>query len=133
MFSYFYNATAASPYNSDKATCRNDFSTAQFFLVSAVELYVAIVYLINKSFIPYRKWRIHQLEKLAWKPPHIEEEIAKILFNEKLPISDLLHEKQGILVQIMNDIKPMLIREGVDAQRLGDDLWRYEPIYLPSI
>jgi hypothetical protein len=133
MFSYFYNATAASPYNSDKAIHRNDFSTAQLFLANAVELYTAVIYLINKSFIPYRKWRMHQLEKLPWKPHDFTERIANVLFSEASPRKENLHQRQKILVQIMNEIKPALIQEGVDPRKLGDDIWRYEPKYLPSI
>lgn len=133
MFSYFYHATAASPYNSGRAIYRNELSTAQLFLVNAVELYTAIVYLINKSFIPYRKWRIHQMERLPLKPHDFAKRIANVLFSEGPPTREILHEKQGTLVQIMNEIKPMLIREGIDPQKLGDDLWRYEPKYLPSI
>jgi len=133
LFSYFYHATAASPYNSDKAICRNEFSTAQLFLVNAAELYTAIVYLINKSFIPYRKWRIHQIEKLSWKPHNLVERITNVLFSEGSPTREILREKQETLVQIMNEIKPKLIEEGVAPQKLGDDLWRYEPQYLSSI
>lgn len=133
MFSYFYHATAASPYNSDRAIHRQEYPTAQLFLTHAVELYTALLYLINKSFIPYRKWRIRLIEKLPRKPDNFVKSITKVLFSEEPATKETLHEKQAIITQIMNEIRPMLIQGGVDPRKLGNDLWRYEPKYLPSI
>jgi hypothetical protein len=133
MFSYFYHATAASPYNSDKAIQRGDYQTAQLFLTYAIELYTALLYLINRSFIPYRKWRIYQLTGLSKKPSDYEEKISKVLFPEGSLRKEILRANQSIVIGIMSDINSMLLQEGIDSRKLGDDLWRYEPKYLPLI
>lgn len=133
MFSYFYHATAASPYNSDRAIHRHDYLAAQLFLANAAELYTALLYLANRSFIPYRKWRIHQLNTLPRKPDAYVHKISKVLFGEGSHTEEELHEKQAIIIQIMNEVKAMIIKEGVDPRKLADDIWRYEPKYLTSI
>jgi len=133
MFSYFYHATAASPYNSDRAIKRQDYSTAQLFMINAMELYTALLFLINKSFIPYRKWRIRQLALLQRKPSEYKQRILKVIFNKGSHSEEMLLNKQSIVIGIMNEIKSMLLEEGVDPRKLGDDLWRYEPRYMPSI
>jgi len=133
MFSYFYHATAASPYNSDRAIHRHDYLTAQLFLANAAELYTALLYLANKSFIPYRKWRIRQLDTLPRKADGYIQKISKVLFGEGSPKKEGLREKQAIIMQMMNEVRAILIQEGVDPRKLADDLWRYELKYLPSI
>lgn len=133
MFSYFFYATGASPYNSEKAILRKDYVTAQMFLTNAVELYTSLLYLINRSFIPYRKWRINQLDKLLRKPDNYVKKISKVLFDEKPPSKETLTAKQAIVMQIMEETRLMLLQEGMDSRKIADDLWRFEPKYIPSI
>ncbi|MGQ9506362.1 MAG: DUF4037 domain-containing protein [Candidatus Bathycorpusculaceae bacterium] len=63
MFSYFFYGWAEAPYNFEKASHRKDPLTAQFCLNNAVEIFTALLFIINHSFVPYRKWRLHQLKK----------------------------------------------------------------------
>jgi hypothetical protein len=32
-----------------------------------------------------------------------------------------------------NEIKYVLMQEGVDPRKIGDDVWKYQPIYRPAV
>jgi hypothetical protein len=93
----------------------------------------ALLHLVNKPFIPYRKWRIRQLVALPRKPERYAEKISEVLFGQEPRTEEGLQKKQSIMMGVMNDVRAVLLQEGVESRKLVDDLWRYESKYLPSI
>jgi predicted nucleotidyltransferase len=65
LFQYWYFATGNAPYDSGKALQRKDFITAQLYLTQAMEYYTALIFILNEHFVPYRKWRFKEFDKLT--------------------------------------------------------------------
>ncbi|MEM3695952.1 MAG: DUF4037 domain-containing protein [Candidatus Bathyarchaeia archaeon] len=132
MFSYFFYGWAEAPYNFEKALYGKDPLTAQLCLSNAVEIFTALLFIINRCFVPYRKWRMRQLQKIAKKPANYEYRIKQLIQTKNFSKQsfDLKHK---IIDDLVNEIKEMLIQEGVPAEKIGENMWRYEPKYKPSI
>lgn len=132
MFSYFFYGWAEAPYNFEKALQRNDPLTAQLCLNNAIEIFTALLFIVNNSFVPYRKWRLHELTKLVNKPSKYEERIKQLIRTDNFS-RGTFNLKHKIIHHVVNELKKMLIQEGVPAEKIGNDMWRHEPKYEPSL
>ncbi len=56
---------------------------------------MALIFILNRSFVPYRKWRPRDFAKLTYKPPKFEGKLRKILTTVKWT-GDEFENKQGI-------------------------------------
>ncbi|MEM3641068.1 MAG: hypothetical protein QXH37_04010 [Candidatus Bathyarchaeia archaeon] len=72
------------------------------------------------------------MQKIAKKPANYEYRIKQLIQTKNFSKQsfDLKHK---IIDDLVNEIKEMLIQEGVPAEKIGENMWRYEPKYKPSI
>lgn len=131
LFLYWYLATANAPYDSGKAIQRGDLVTAQLHLVQAMEYYTSLVFILNKSFVPYRKWRLKELSKLAYKPRNYEENLRKILTVQKWSRKKL-ESKQDIVNELTKNLESKLLEAGVPKAKLKDP-WKFKISYVPRV
>jgi len=131
LFLYWYFATANAPYDSGKAIQRGDLLTAQLHLVQAMEYYTSLLFILNKSFVPYRKWRLKELSKLAYKPQGYEENLRKILTVQKWSQKEL-ESKQNIVNELTKNLENKLLEAGVPKTKLKDP-WKFKINYVPRV
>jgi hypothetical protein len=132
MFAYFYYGWAEAPYNFEKALLRKDPITAQLCLTNAVEIYTALLFIINHNFVPYRKWRLRELQKLEKKPEKYEEKVKQLIQTNSFS-NEAFNLKRKKVHEIVDKLREMLIQEGVPSEKVGNDMWKYEPKYQPSL
>ncbi|MEM3579816.1 MAG: DUF4037 domain-containing protein [Candidatus Bathyarchaeia archaeon] len=132
MFAYFYYGWAEAPYNFEKALLRKDPITAQFCLTNAVEIFTALLFIINNNFVPYRKWRLRELRKLEKKPEKYEEKIRQLVQTNSFEC-EIFNLKRKMVHEVVDELRELLIQEGVPSEKVGKDMWRYEPKYQPSV
>ncbi|MEM3769850.1 MAG: DUF4037 domain-containing protein [Candidatus Bathyarchaeia archaeon] len=108
MFSYFYYGWAEAPYNFEKALMRKDLITAQLFLNNAVEIFTALLFIINHNFVPYRKWRLRELQKLEKKPEKYEEKIRQLVQTNSFD-SETFNLKHKIVQEVVDKLRELLI------------------------
>jgi predicted nucleotidyltransferase len=129
LFLYWYFATAHAPYDSGKAIQRNDLITAQLYLNQAMEYYLALVFILNHSFVPYRKWRLREMQKLPYKPEKYEEKLHKILTAKNWTKKEF-ETKQEIINELVLELRGRLLEAGVSKEKL-DDPWKFKVTYVP--
>jgi hypothetical protein len=132
MFSYFYYGWAEAPYNFEKARLRKDPITAQFGLTNAVEIFTALLFIINHNFVPYRKWRLRELQKLKKKPEKYEEKVKQLVQTNSFS-SEAFNLKRKKVHEVVDKLRELVIQEGVPSENVGNDMWKYEPKYQPSV
>lgn len=129
LFLYWYFATGNAPYDSGKAIQRNDFVTAQLYLTQAMEYYTALVFLLNHSFVPYRKWRLKEFDKLAYKPHGFREKLHAILTTADWSKQEF-ETKQALINDLVISLKNELLKAGVSKERI-EDPWKFKVNYVP--
>jgi hypothetical protein len=129
LFYYWYFATGCAPYDSGKAIQRGDLITAQLYLSQAMEYYTALIFILNRSFVPYRKWRLKELQNLPYKPRDYEEKLHKILTTTNWREKEFLI-KQNIIIELISDLKNELSRAGISKEML-ENPWKFKINYVP--
>lgn len=129
LFLYWYFATAHAPYDSRKAIQRDDLTTAQLYLNQAMEYYLALIFILNHSFVPYKKWRLKEFQKLPYKPKNYEEKLRKILTTRNW-IKKEFETKQSIINELVFDLQKELLKAGILKERL-ENPWKFKVTYVP--
>lgn len=131
LYLYWFFATGCAPYDSGKAIQRGDLLTAQLYMSQAIEYYTALIFIINRSFIPYRKWRLKELNKLAYVPNNYENIIMKVLTVRNWTKHEF-EEKQSILSNLAAELKMALQRAGVPQEKL-ENPWKFKVTNVPRV
>ena len=131
LFTYFYFATGNAPYDSGKAIQRGDYVTAQLYLNQAMEYYTALIFILNGSFVPYRKWRLKEFERLDDKPKDYKEALRKIL-TVKDWSKEEFEAKQNLINKLATALQKKLSKAGVSNEKLKDP-WKYKVTYVPRV
>jgi len=131
LFLYWYFATGNAPYDSGKAIQRGDLTTAQLCLNQAMDYYTSLIFILNKSFVPYRKWRLRELEKLRYKPEDYAEVLRRILTTVRWTKQEF-EAKQSIINNLVSELEKKLSDSGVKKEKL-EDPWKFKVAYMPRI
>lgn len=131
LFLYWYYATANAPYDSGKAIQRNDFVTAQLYLTQATEYYTALIFVLNGEFVPYRKWRLLELEKLNYKPENFLQMLRTVLITKRWTIREF-EAKQNIINNLVSELEGKLLDAGVMKEKL-ENPWKFKVSKMPRI
>lgn len=131
LFLYWYYATGNAPYDSGKAIQRTDLTVAQLYLTQAMEYYTALIFILNKSFVPYRKWRLREMDKLKYKPIAYTQMLHKILTTTKWTKQEF-EAKQGIINNLVSELKKKLLDCGVVMEKL-ENPWKFKVASNPKI
>jgi hypothetical protein len=131
LFLYWYYATGNAPYDSGKAIQRKDLANAQLYLTQAMEYYTALIFILNKSFVPYRKWRLREMEKLKYKPIGYVQMFRRILTTTKWTEQEF-EAKQEIINNLLSELKKKLLDYGVVMEKL-EDPWKFKVASSPRI
>jgi len=131
LFLYWYYATAHAPYDSGKALQRNDLMTAQLYLTQAMEYYTALIFVLNGHFVPYRKWRFRELEKLAYKPENLKGRFRTILTTLQWTKQEF-ENKQNVINSLASELKKKLVEAGISEERL-EDPWKFKIDQMPAV
>lgn len=129
LFLYWYFATAHAPYDSGKAIQRGDLITAQLYLNQAMEYYTTLIFILNHSFVPYRKWRLKEFQKLSYKPEDYEEKQCKILTVTNWTGKEF-ETKQGIINELVSKLEEKLLEAGISKEKL-ENPWKFKVTYVP--
>lgn len=129
LFLYWFFATAHAPYDSGKAIQRNDLLSAQLYLNQAIEYYTALIFILNHSFVPYRKWRLRELDKLAYKPENYEESMLKILTAKSWRKKEF-EDKQRIVNELAIVLEKKLVEAGIAEEKVKNP-WKFKVTYVP--
>lgn len=129
LFLYWFFATGCAPYDSGKAIQRGDLLTAQLYLNQAIEYYTALIFIINRSFVPYRKWRLKELRKLAYVPHNYKNIIKKVLAVKNWTKTGF-EEKQTLMLNLAASLKKKLQQVGVPEEML-ENPWKFKVTYVP--
>jgi hypothetical protein len=117
--------------DSGKAIQRGDLITAQLYLSQAMEYYTALIFILNHSFVPYRKWRFKEMQNLPYKPENYEEKLHKILTTTNWTKKEF-GIKQNIIIELTSDLKKELFRTGISKEML-ENLWEFKTNYVPRM
>jgi hypothetical protein len=131
LFLYWYYATGNAPYDSGKAIQRKDFMIAQQYLTQATEYYTALIFILNRNFVPYRKWRLRELEKLKYSPTDYRHMLHKILTTTKWTKQEF-EAKQEIINNLVSELKQKLFDSGVVTEKL-ENPWKFKVASNPRI
>jgi hypothetical protein len=131
LFLYWYFATANAPYDSGKAIQRNDLITAQLCLTQAMEYYTSLIFILNKNFVPYRKWRLRELETLTYKPEDYAQALRRILTTEKWTKQEF-EAKQSIINSLVTELEKKLLDCGIAKDKL-ENPWKLKVTSMPKI
>jgi hypothetical protein len=129
LFLYWYFATANAPYDSGKAIQRNDLLLTQLYLSQAIEYYTALIFILNHSFVPYRKWRLREFDKLAYKPENYEKNMLKILTARTWTKKEF-EDKQRIANELAIILEKKLVETGIAEEKLKNP-WKFKVTYVP--
>jgi hypothetical protein len=129
LFLYWFFATASAPYDSGKAIQRNDLLSAQLYLTQAMEYYTALIFILNQSFVPYRKWRLKEFDKLAYKPENYKENMHKILTVRSWAKKEF-EDKQRIANELATVLEKKLVEVGIAKEKLKNP-WNFKVTYVP--
>jgi predicted nucleotidyltransferase len=131
LFLYWYYATGNAPYDSGKAIQRKDLTNAQLYLTQAMEYYTALIFILNKSFVPYKKWRLPEMEKLKYRPIGYTQMFRKILTTTKWTKQEF-EAKQEIINNLVSELKKKLLESGVVTEKL-ENPWKFKVASNPRI
>jgi len=131
LFLYWYYATGSAPYDSGKAIQREDLTIAQLYLTQAMEYYTALIFILNKNFVPYRKWRLRELEKLKYKPLDYMQMLRKILTTQRWTKQEF-EAKQSIINELVSELEKKLLNAGLPEKKLKNP-WKLKVDSMPKI
>jgi hypothetical protein len=131
LFLYWYYATGQAPYDSGKAMQRKDLVIAQLHLTQAMEYYTALIFILNRNFVPYRKWRLRELEKLKYRPTDYRHMLRKILTTTKWTKQEF-EAKQDIINNLVSELEKKLLECGVTKEKL-ENPWKFKVTSAPRI
>jgi hypothetical protein len=131
LFLYWYYATGNAPYDSGKAIQRKDFIIAQQYLTQATEYYTALIFILNRNFVPYRKWRLRELEKLKYSPTDYRHMLHRILTTTKWTKQEF-EAKQEIINNLVSELEKKLLECGVTKEKL-ENPWKFKVASNPRI
>lgn len=131
LFQYWYFATGNAPYYSGKALQRNDLMTAQLYLTQAMEYYTALIFILNEHFVPYRKWRLKEFDKLTYKPKNYKENFRKILTTTGWTGKEF-EIKQSIIDNLVSELEKKLKAVGIIEEKLKNP-WKFKAPAIPRI
>jgi predicted RNase H-like nuclease (RuvC/YqgF family) len=86
---------------------------------------------LNKSFVPYRKWRLKELEKLKYKPDDYVEMLRRILTTEKWTKQEF-EAKQRIINNLVSELDKKMRDAGVTREKL-ENPWKLKAGSMPRI
>lgn len=132
LFLYWYYATGNAPYDSGKAIQRSDLISAQLYLTQAMEYYTSLIFILNKDFVPYRKWRLQELEKLEYKPENYKEVLRRILTTTEKWTKQEFEAKQGTINNLVSKLEKKLLDVGITKEKL-ENPWRFKVTNMPRI
>jgi hypothetical protein len=96
-----------------------------------MEYYTALIFILNQSFVPYRKWRLKELQKLACRPEDFEAKLQRILTNVKW-IKEEFEAKQSIVNELVAYLEEKLLKAGVPEEKLKNP-WKFKVTCVPRI
>jgi hypothetical protein len=96
-----------------------------------MEYYTSLIFILNKNFVPYRKWRLRELEKLKYKPEDYAEVLRKILTTEKWAKQEF-EAKQGIIDNLVSELEKKLLDSGIIKEKL-ENPWKLKVTSMPKI
>jgi predicted nucleotidyltransferase len=131
LFLYWYYATGNAPYDSGKAIRRKDLISAQLYLTQAMEYYTSLIFILNKSFVPYRKWRLRELAKLKYKPDDYIGMLRSVLTTEKWTEQEF-EAKQRIINDLVSELEKKMRDAGMAKEKL-ENPWRLKPGSMPRV
>jgi predicted nucleotidyltransferase len=131
LFLYWYYATGNAPYDSGRAIQRKDLISAQLYLTQAMEYYTSLIFILNKSFVPYRKWRLRELKKLKYKPDDYMEMLRRILTTKKWTKQEF-EAKQRIISNLVSELEKKMLDSGVTREKL-ENPWKLKVATMPRI
>lgn len=131
LFLYWYFATGHAPYDSGKAIQRRDLLTAQLYLNQAMEYYTALIFILNRSFVPYRKWRLQELRKLVHKPLEFEERLRKVLTTFEWAVEEF-QTKQDVIREFVSYFERELEKAGLPKDKIKNPQ-KFKVAYAPSV
>jgi predicted nucleotidyltransferase len=131
LFLYWYYATGNAPYDSGKAIQRKDLTNAQLYLTQAIEYYTALIFILNKSFVPYKKWRLREMEKLKYRPIGYTQMLRKILTTTEWTKQEF-EAKQEIISNLVSELKKKVLDCGVALEKL-ENPWKFKVASSPRI
>ena len=131
LFLYWYYSTGSAPYDSGKALQRNDLISAQLYLTQAMEYCTALIFILNKCFVPYRKWRLRELEKLEYKPRAYAEILRRILTTEEWTKQEF-EAKQSIINSRVFELEHKLLDAGIKKEKLDNPV-KFKVAGAPSV
>ncbi|MEM2386284.1 MAG: hypothetical protein QXO67_04800, partial [Candidatus Bathyarchaeia archaeon] len=77
-------------------------------------------------------WRLRELQKLEKKPEKYEDKIKQLVQTNSFD-SEIFSLKRKTVHEVVGELRELIIQEGVPSEKIGKDMWRYEPKYQPSI
>jgi hypothetical protein len=96
-----------------------------------MEYYTALIFILNKSFVPYRKWRPRAMEKLKYKPIGYTQMLRKILTTTEWTKQEF-EAKQEIINNLVSELKKKLSDDGVAMEKL-ENPWKFKVACSPRI
>ncbi len=131
LFLYWFVATGHAPYDSGKSLQRGDLLTTQLYLTEALEYYMALVFILNRSFLPYRKWRLNEFRKLAYRPMKFEDRLRRILTTNEWTKEEF-EAKQLIVFELAKELEQTLQQSGVSGDKIKNPQ-KFKITYVPQI
>lgn len=131
LFLYWYYATGNAPYDSGRALERDDMMTAQLYLTEAMEYYTALIFILNERFVPYRKWRFKEFEKLTYQPEDYKENFEQVLATAEWAKKEF-EIKQGIINSLVSELGQKLRDAGIPEEKLKHP-WKFKVALAPRI
>jgi len=101
------------------------------YLSQAIEYYTALIFALNHSFVPYRKWRLRELDKLAYKPENYEENMRKLLTVGSWT-KKKFEDKQRIVNALAIILEKKLVEAGIAEEKMKNP-WKFKVTYVPRI
>jgi hypothetical protein len=81
--------------------------------------------------VPYRKWRLKELDKLSYKPESYEGNLRKVLTVKSWTTKEL-ETKQHIINELVNNLEKKLLEVGVQEEKLKSP-WKFKIAYTPRV
>jgi hypothetical protein len=127
LFWHYFFLMTWGPCNLGKTINRKEYESAAVQLYQAVSHLIKICFLLEDKFAPNPKWWFYEMRKLPFSSSLLPN-IREVLCIKELQPSELL-EKLNILEKLIDIVKAKLREAGVPEEKLGEDWWRYEPVY----
>ncbi|MDY6765008.1 MAG: DUF4037 domain-containing protein [Halobacteria archaeon] len=130
LFDYWFHATGDAPYNSGQAIRRGDLVTASLYQIRGMEYYTALAFILNKSFVPYRKWRMKAIEDLPDIPDDHVSRVRKVVASG-VTVEEI-EDNQEAINKVMGYFEERLLETGVDKRKVREP-YLFQPNHVPNI